>query len=115
MAELETNLIVTNQGESRSFCINRGLLFLHKGEPVEINSKEILEALSKENDIEIKKGFIKVPRTSEISVEIPKETRTQLKNYKIWELRSIASKMGIKGYFTMKKRRLIKELGKCVV
>lgn len=33
-----------------------------------------------------------------------------LSHFKIWELRSAAAKLGIEGYFTMKKAELIKKL-----
>jgi len=70
-------------------------------EPYKTQDKKVLETLEKYNkrdDI-----FLKIEILED-------ESAIDYSKYKIHELRSIAAKVGIKGFFTMKKLELIKNL-----
>ena len=70
-------------------------------EPYKTQDKKVLETLEKYN------------RRDDVSLKIEilkDEPAIDYSKYKIHELRSIAARAGIKGFFTMKKTDLIKKL-----
>ena len=92
---------ITNFGRPRTFPTYKGHVFLPAFEPYKTQDKKVLETLEKYNkrdDI-----FLKIEILED-------ESAIDYSKYKIYELRSIAAKAGIKGFFTMKKLELIKNL-----
>lgn len=92
---------ITNFGRPRTFPTYKGYVFLPEYEPYKTQDKKIVETLKKYNkrdDI-----FLKIDILED-------EPAIDYSKYKIYELRSIAAKVGIEGFFTMKKLDLIKNL-----
>lgn len=92
---------ITNFGRPRPFPTYKGNFFLGRLQPIETRDRQIVEDFrkqSKRSDVQLKIEILE------------KEKRVDYSKYRISELRSIASKVGIKGTFTMKKADLIKKL-----
>lgn len=86
---------ITNFGRPRTFPTPKGYVFIAVRKPYYTDNAKVLEILqtaNKRRDV-----FLKI------------ETLDYTK-YKIYELRSMAAKVGIEGFFTMKKSDLIKKL-----
>jgi len=93
---------VTNFGRPRIFPTYTGGLHLNRLAPIRTDDREVikdLRKLNKRNDI-----YLKVEILENDKPPIDYQSRP------IWELKSIASKVGIKGFFTMRKPELIKIL-----
>ncbi|HZX10455.1 MAG TPA: Rho termination factor N-terminal domain-containing protein [Acidobacteriota bacterium] len=85
---------VINHGFRRAIPTPLGEVSLPKGRPTTINDKKVVEAIRGYPYIEIKED----------------KKKADFGSLKIWELRKIASKRGIKGTFKMKKSELVKKL-----
>jgi len=83
--------VVINHGFRRAIPTPLGEVSLPKGRPVSINDREVVKAIRGYPYIEIKE-------------------EADFGSLKIWELRKIASKRGIKDTFKMKKSELVKKL-----
>lgn len=92
---------ITNFGRPRPFPTYKGNFFLGRLQPIKTRDRQIVEDLRKQStrsDVQLK-------------IEILEEDKkVDYSKYRISELRSVASKVGIKGTFTMKKADLIKKL-----
>jgi len=92
---------ITNFGRPTSFPTHKGSFFLNRLSPIETRDRKVVEELSKLN------------KRSDIMLKIEilePELKIDYSKYSIQELRSIASKAGVKGFFTMKKIDLIQRL-----
>lgn len=92
---------VINFGQTKPFRTKKGPVLLRRRRTVYFYDKEIIHDLIQHSKI----GY------NRLSVEITQaEPKIDYAKLKIWELRSIASKVGIEGFFTMRKSELIKRL-----
>lgn len=92
---------ITNFGGPRLFPTCVGNFFLGRLTPVRTENKRLVEELRNYN------------KRSDIFLEIKileDDPPVDYSKYKIYELRSIAAKAGIEGFFTMRKPDLIKKL-----
>jgi len=92
---------ITNFGRPRPFPTAVGDLFLPNLQPVYLYDKKLVKELQGYNE----RGDIHLK--IEILDADPQPDYTKMK---VQKLRSIAAKLGIKGFFTMKKADLIKKL-----
>lgn len=92
---------ITNFGRARPFPTAVGNLFIPNLQPIYLYDKKLvkeLQAYNERDDIQLK-------------IEIlDDEGAPNYSKMKVQKLRSIAAKLGIKGFFTMKKADLIKKL-----
>lgn len=92
---------ITNFGRTKPFNTRKGPVMLMRRKPIFFYDKEIIEDLKQHSQIGYNRLEVKI---------IQEEPRTDYSKYKIQQLKSIASKIGIKGFFTMTKSELIKRL-----
>lgn len=96
---------IKNNGKKRVFQTTAGYLRIDTNETVEIFSKPIADELANYKAIDVSEA-------ESAPVEIPGLLNTEIDYslYGIQELRNIASHLGIKNTFTMKKSELIKAI-----
>ena len=95
--------VVTNFGRPRVFPSCRGNLWLNRLAPLEITDPKLIKQLqdySKRRDIQLEVKIVEA------------EVKPDYTKFKVQQLRSMASAMGISGTFKMKKKDLIEELKK---
>jgi len=83
---------IINHGFRRAIPTSRGEVSLPKDRPVRIKDKDVVDAIRGYPYIEIKGG------------------ESKFNSLKIWEVRKIAARSGIKGSFKMKKSELVEKL-----
>lgn len=92
---------VTNFGRTKPFHTRKGPVMLMQRKPIYFYDKKIIDDLQQHSRIGYNRLEVKI---------LEAEPMVDYGKLRIWELRSIASKIGIKGFFTMTKSELIKRL-----
>lgn len=92
---------VINFGPTKPFRTRKGPVLLMRRRPLFFYDKEIIEDLQQHSKIGYNRMEVKI---------IQAEPTVDYSKHKIQQLRSVASKVGIKGFFTMRKSELIKLL-----
>ena len=92
---------IINFGPTKPFRTRKGPILLMRRRPLFFYDKEIIEDLRQQSRIGFNRLDVKIIQT---------EPEIDYSKYKIQQLRSVASKVGIEGFFTMRKSELIKRL-----
>jgi len=107
---METVAIVRNTGRTRSFPTCVGNIRIPKLSLIKIHNIEAAREIGRFPNVSIE--YIEDPETRPDRLRGRRRSQVDYSIYKIWELRSIAASLGIKGFFTMRKKDLIEQISK---
>ena len=94
---------VTNKGPKKLFRTGLGMMILARNESIELDDIHVADQLAKEKNIKVEA----IERSAE--VEIP-AGYPNFSKYRIHELRSIASRIGIEGIYKMREAELVERI-----